>query len=69
MIQEKLFTYSENAQIFILLHKIDYLKNTEHVTILKKYRQTLEGLTGKKEKLVQVFMTTLWNESLYKAWS
>lgn len=68
-IQRKLFEFSPDANLFILLHKIDKIPSGELKEIFEKYRGEVEKRTDKREQLVKVFATSLFNETLYTAWS
>jgi len=64
-----LFEYSPDANMFILLHKIDKIPSQELHDVFEKYKREVEIRTNKKDQLIQVFATSLFDETLYTAWS
>jgi Ras-related GTP-binding protein A/B len=60
--------FSKNANIFILIHKLDKIPETERSKVFEQRKQELlqvsQGMNVK-----EVFGTSIWDESLYKAWS
>lgn len=57
--------YSKNSNIFILIHKMDKLKeNVKEAVFDKKKRDILNVSEGMSVK--QVFGTSIWDETLYK---
>ncbi|ODQ78115.1 hypothetical protein BABINDRAFT_40298 [Babjeviella inositovora NRRL Y-12698] len=61
--------FSKNCKIFILLHKMDLVqldKREELFTIMMK---TLINQSLKYGFQIKGFPTSIWDESLYKAWS
>lgn len=57
--------YSKNAHIFILIHKMDKLKeNVKEAVFDKKKRDIVNVSEGMSVK--QVFGTSIWDETLYK---
>lgn len=67
---KQLKKYSPNSKIFVLLHKMDLVqldKRTELFEIM------MNKLTGTAEQYgfpnIVGFATSIWDESLYKAWS
>lgn len=57
-----LLHYSPEAAIFLLIHKMDLVRDRQ--LVFDKKRQDLEGITGSTE--VSVFGTSIYDESLYK---
>ncbi|KAL3316374.1 hypothetical protein Ciccas_004973 [Cichlidogyrus casuarinus] len=57
--------YSPKAKIFCLLHKIDLIMPTEKIRFIEMQKETLQEISSE----VRYFATTIWNETLYEAWS
>lgn len=59
--------FSPNARVFCLLHKMDLVEPGKRKSIIDEYtdelRRRSEGLNMK------VFGTSIWDETLYEAWS
>lgn len=65
---ESIKQLSPDARIFCLIHKMDLIpKEEERVKLLEQGRQELQKLAAPKE--LTVFRTSIWDETLYKAWS
>lgn len=63
---------SPDAKIFILVHKMDLVAKEEIEMILQNREEHMLQLTehhGISQENVQVFGTSIWDETLYKAWS
>ncbi|KAH9483872.1 Ras-related GTP-binding protein A [Psilocybe cubensis] len=58
--------YSPDAAVFLLIHKMDLVREPRHLTFQKK-KQELEEASG--DTKVNIFGTSIYDESLYKAWS
>ena len=67
-IVKSLIMYSEKAKIFVLLHKLDLIATNKRAEIFDKYKSKIKSVTP-NEYLVDIFGTSIWNESLYYAWS
>lgn len=62
--------YNENANIFVLIHKIDKVPFEERdKKIEKKMREIQEVAEREKVKIKKYFATSIWDETLYQAWS
>lgn len=60
--------FSKNANIFILIHKLDKIHETERAKVFEQRKaELLQVSQGMNVK--EVFGTSIWDESLYKAWS
>jgi Ras-related GTP-binding protein A/B len=57
-----LLHYSPEAAIFLLIHKMDLVRDRQQT--FEKKRQALEGITGSTK--TSVFGTSIYDESLYK---
>lgn len=60
-----LVSYSKDAAVFLLVHKMDLVRGDSEV--FEKKRKDLLAATGATE--ATVFPTSIYDESLYKAWS
>ncbi|KAL7671111.1 hypothetical protein ACOME3_006020 [Neoechinorhynchus agilis] len=63
---------SPNAKIFCLVHKMDLVPAVDKETVFQSMETELKGLTavdqGRAEPC-KCFPTSIWDETLYKAWS
>ncbi|KAK0543726.1 GTP-binding protein gtr1 [Tilletia horrida] len=60
--------YSPQAQVFCLLHKMDKIPASERQAVYYAKMEELKHKSGPDAK-VTCFATSIWNESLYFAWS
>lgn len=68
LITQKLVENSPTARIFILLHKIDLIPvQSQEATIADRRRQI--ELKSNKGVVAGIFATSIFNSSLYSAWS
>eukprot|EP00469_Lotharella_globosa_P004470 CAMPEP_0167796532 /NCGR_PEP_ID=MMETSP0111_2-20121227/15098_1 /TAXON_ID=91324 /ORGANISM="Lotharella globosa, Strain CCCM811" /LENGTH=284 /DNA_ID=CAMNT_0007690431 /DNA_START=12 /DNA_END=866 /DNA_ORIENTATION=- len=59
---------SPDARVFCLIHKMDLIKNeTDRMKLLERKRKELTEIAGNRQ--LTVFRTSIWDETLYKAWS
>jgi len=58
---------SKDAKIFCLIHKMDLIPEDQRETIFKKREQELIQISAPMK--VTAFRTSIWDETLYKAWS
>jgi len=66
---ENLLKYSKNARIFVLLHKTDIITDlTLKEKTIASCKAQIEEITP-RESLLAVYGTSIWDESLYVAWS
>ncbi|KAF8509684.1 rraga protein [Gautieria morchelliformis] len=63
---KSLATFSPDASIFVLIHKMDLVRGDRHA-VFKRKENELRAAGGDVD--ITVFGTSIWNESLYKAWS
>ncbi|KAF5373873.1 hypothetical protein D9758_000892 [Tetrapyrgos nigripes] len=63
---EGLRQYSPEAAVFLLVHKMDLVREPRIVLFEKKHRE-LQNASG--DVPITVFGTSIYDESLYKAWS
>ncbi|KAG8859368.1 GTP-binding protein gtr1 [Tulasnella sp. 330] len=60
--------HSPEADVFVLVHKMDLVGGPkEKVEVLKRKKKELLANSGGSQ--IKIFGTTIWDESLYKAWS
>jgi len=65
---ECLLEYSPKAKLFCLIHKMDLIpKYEDRDKIFNGISSQLEGMAGNLS--ITCFQTSIWEESLYKAWS
>ena len=61
---------SENAKIFCLVHKMDLLQESQREQVFQEKRNKIFELAGNDfQRRTEVFKTSIWDETLYKAWS
>mmetsp|Transcript_5871 Transcript_5871/g.7613 ORF Transcript_5871/g.7613 Transcript_5871/m.7613 type:complete len:453 (-) Transcript_5871:324-1682(-) len=61
---------SPDARIFVLVHKMDLVAEEEREMILEDRRRLIEeSCAGCGVQNFQCFGTSIWDETLYKAWS
>ncbi|KAI0748489.1 Gtr1/RagA G protein conserved region-domain-containing protein [Daedaleopsis nitida] len=58
--------YSPNAAVFLLVHKMDLARGPKAETLARKTRELKEASNGAE---ITVFGTSIYDESLYNAWS
>jgi Ras-related GTP-binding protein A/B len=64
---ESLKMLSPSARIYVLVHKSDLISPTERGPVYTKLSDQLKSVaTGMQ---VETFQTSIWDETLYKAWS
>jgi len=59
--------YSKDAKIFCLCHKMDLIPEDQRVEVLKSREAQIRQLSGSAN--VTCYGTSIWDETLYKAWS
>lgn len=69
-----LFEFSPEAKVMVLVHKMDLVPeaNGERVNVLSHREAAIRSLVqsaGLLDENVDVFGTSIWDETLYKAWS
>ncbi|EFC50270.1 predicted protein [Naegleria gruberi] len=64
---EAIMQNSKNAKIFCLIHKMDLVPEDQRDKIFRKKEQELRQLSSPMK--VTCFRTSIWDETLYKAWS
>jgi len=67
---EAIEDYSPNARIFVLVHKMDLVAEEERDIILDDRRRLItDACIGCGVDHFRCFGTSIWDETLYKAWS
>lgn len=62
--------FNENANVFVLIHKIDKVPFEERARKIEhKQREIAEIADREKVNIKKYFATSIWDESLYQAWS
>ena len=64
---EALRQNSQQARIFILLHKMDLIAEELRINVFKERSAEIQRISSPSD--VVCFATTIWDESLYRAWS
>jgi len=59
--------YSKNAKVFVLIHKMDTIPERDREKIFQERKSMVLEKSGPFD--IQVFMTSIWDETLYQAWS
>lgn len=59
--------FSPGARVFCLIHKMDLVHESKREELISNYRRDL--LNASQGLDVQCFGTSIWDETLYKAWS
>lgn len=61
--------FSPDAKVFVLLHKMDLMQLNKRDEIFNTMMKTLEEHAVPFGFTIRGFQTSIWDESLYKAWS
>jgi Ras-related GTP-binding protein A/B len=64
---EGIHQHSKDASIYCLVHKMDLIEASQRTKVLATWTDELQKRCS--PSLPSVFGTTIWDESLYKAWS
>lgn len=59
---------SSNAKVYCLIHKMDLILPNDRTAVFTKTTNQLRHLAG-TEVDMEFFQTSIWDETLYKAWS
>lgn len=63
-------SFSKDAKVYCLVHKMDKVQDPEQkIATVEKYRQELKRRTMELVFKPEVFGTSIWDNSLYQAWS
>ena len=61
---------SQNAKIFVLIHKMDLIREDMRDDMFnEKMTRIMEATSNNFKDKTQCFRTSIWDETLYKAWS
>lgn len=61
--------YSKSAIVFILIHKIDKIKDADKEFVFERKKSDIMAVSENQVLVKDVFATSIWDETLYKAWS
>jgi len=64
---EAILQNSKDAKIFCLIHKMDLVPEDQRETIFRQRAQELQSISLPLK--ITAFKTSIWDETLYKAWS
>ncbi|CAF4715393.1 unnamed protein product [Rotaria sp. Silwood1] len=64
---ESILQHSSNAKIFCLIHKMDLIPEDMRSTVFTQREKILNDIS--KPLQCSCFRTSIWDETLYKAWS
>lgn len=64
---ESIRQFSPKAKVFCLLHKMDLVKESDRPRVLDVYERELRRLADGVQ--LSVFGTSIWDETLFRAWS
>ena len=60
--------YSPRAHVFCLVHKMDLVQVEFRDTLFDERENLIKERSGSFSKTVTCYATTIWDQSLYKAW-
>ncbi|ANZ73958.1 BA75_00336T0 [Komagataella pastoris] len=66
---KNLHQFSPNVKVFILLHKMDLIQVNKRDELFKIMFDNLQKIANPFHFKLTGFATSIWDESLYKAWS
>jgi Ras-related GTP-binding protein A/B len=67
---QNLRTYSPTASVFVLVHKMDKIKESEKAARYNNKKEIIGQKANERDVTVrQFFGTSIWDETLYQAWS
>lgn len=61
--------YSKAAKVFVLIHKMDLVPNSKKQIIFEKRKNEILNLSGNIFNNVICLPTSIWEVTLYKAWT
>ena len=67
-ITNALAEFSPSAHVFALVHKIDLVNPEFRVKVVANREVAIQEASGPFAKSLKVFGTSIWDQSLYKAW-
>lgn len=60
--------FSPKASVFCLVHKMDLVQNDFREGLFAEREGAIRGESGRFQRSMIAYPTTIWDESLYKAW-
>ena len=60
--------FSPNSHVFCLVHKMDLVQNDFRESLFMERSHVIRRLSGRFAESVTSYPTTIWDQSLYKAW-
>jgi len=64
---ESLRQFSPSARVFCLIHKLDLVHESKREEVLRNFERDLISIAPGLD--IQIFGTSIWDETLFKAWS
>eukprot|EP00164_Ancoracysta_twista_P004603 GFYU01006215.1.p1 GENE.GFYU01006215.1~~GFYU01006215.1.p1 ORF type:complete len:301 (-),score=93.91 GFYU01006215.1:317-1219(-) len=64
---ESIIQHSPHAKIFCLIHKMDLVPENQREQVFRSTEQSLKDMSTPMN--INCFRTSIWDETLYKAWS
>ena len=65
---EALEQHSPDARVYVLVHKMDLVREDSQDDVFAERKASIESLAGGRLR-VHCFKTSIWDETLYRAWS
>eukprot|EP00927_Polykrikos_kofoidii_P047876 TRINITY_DN4215_c0_g2_i1.p1 TRINITY_DN4215_c0_g2~~TRINITY_DN4215_c0_g2_i1.p1 ORF type:complete len:325 (+),score=49.65 TRINITY_DN4215_c0_g2_i1:86-1060(+) len=66
---ESLRLFSPNARVFALIHKLDLVHESRRDEVFRKFEHDLTEVVVPEIKHLTCMPTSIWDETLFKAWS
>ena len=60
---------SKGAKIFCLVHKMDLVNDEQREQVFRQRESELKAVAAKLDLEITCFKTSIWDETLYRAWS
>ena len=60
---------SKSAKIFCLVHKMDLVPDEQREQVFRQRERELQAVASRLELEISCFKTSIWDETLYRAWS
>lgn len=60
--------YSPGARIFALVHKMDLVATGYRTAVTESKSDSIRGWSGRFARSIGIYATSIWDESLYRAW-
>ncbi|CDS08308.1 hypothetical protein LRAMOSA02256 [Lichtheimia ramosa] len=64
---ESILTYSPNAKVFCLIHKMDLIQEDSRNKVFLDHKKELQVRSEPIQ--IEAFQTSIWDETLYAAWA